>query len=262
MDWSMAALLAGAGTGRGHQRAGGRRDAHHLPCHGRGGLPPVIANASSAVAISATSWPRWPTAKTCPRPIAASGCCPWRRRWAARWAPSSCWRSRRPISSCRAGAHCLRHAAVRLCAASASLERAPARAQAQDRARASYQSRWHRCMGILRRRARRHPDRGDIDHRPRQPARHQVAEEPAGHLRHAAAIVIFIAQGSVHWPATLCMLAGALLGGYLGGYLIRVLPAQAVRLFVIVTGAAMTIIYARVTGSRPPHPLLATIPRA
>ena len=40
------------------------------------------------------------------------------------------------------------------------------------------------------------------------------------------------------------MLAGALLGGYLGGYLIRVLPAQAVRLFVIVTGAAMTIIYA------------------
>ena len=60
----------------------------------------------------------------------------------------------------------------------------------------------------------------------------------------AAAIVIFIAQGSVHWPATLCMLAGALLGGYLGGYLIRVLPAQAVRLFVIVTGAAMTIIYA------------------
>lgn len=40
------------------------------------------------------------------------------------------------------------------------------------------------------------------------------------------------------------MLAGALLGGYLGGYLIRVLPAQAVRLFVIVTGAAMTIIHA------------------
>ena len=42
----------------------------------------------------------------------------------------------------------------------------------------------------------------------------------------AAAIVIFIAQGSVHWPATLCMLAGALLGGYLGGYLIRVLPPR------------------------------------
>ncbi len=60
----------------------------------------------------------------------------------------------------------------------------------------------------------------------------------------AAAIVIFIAQGSVHWPATLCMLAGALAGGYLGGHLIRVLPASAIRAFVIVTGAAMTVIYA------------------
>ena len=92
MDWSMAALLAGAGVlgGAINALAGGATLITFLAMVAAG-LPPVIANASSAVAISpATSWPRWPTAKTCPRPIAASGCCPWRRRWAARWAPSSC----------------------------------------------------------------------------------------------------------------------------------------------------------------------------
>lgn len=60
----------------------------------------------------------------------------------------------------------------------------------------------------------------------------------------AAAIVIFIARGAVRWPATLCMLAGALLGGYLGGHLIRVLPARVVRGIVLVTGATMSVIYA------------------
>jgi uncharacterized membrane protein YfcA len=56
-----------------------------------------------------------------------------------------------------------------------------------------------------------------------------------------AANVIFIVQGAVHWPATLAMLAG----GYLGGYLIRVLPAGYVRWFVIVAGTVTTVIYAR-----------------
>ncbi len=59
-----------------------------------------------------------------------------------------------------------------------------------------------------------------------------------------AAVVIFIAERAVRWPETLTMLSGALLGGYLGGTLVRVLPAIVVRWFVIVTGAAMTIVYA------------------
>ena len=103
MDWSMAALLAGAGTLGGAINAlAGGATLITFPAMVAAGLPPVIANASSAVAISPGHiLPRWPTAKTCPRPIAASGCWPWRRRRAARWAPSSCWRSRRPISSCR-----------------------------------------------------------------------------------------------------------------------------------------------------------------
>lgn len=60
-----------------------------------------------------------------------------------------------------------------------------------------------------------------------------------------AAIVIFIAQGMVRWPPTLLMLAGALIGGYAGGALVRVLPAGVVRWFVIVSGAIMTVVYAR-----------------
>lgn len=59
-----------------------------------------------------------------------------------------------------------------------------------------------------------------------------------------AAVVIFIAQRAVHWPETLTMLSGALVGGYLGGYLVRVLPATIVRWFVILTGTVMTIVYA------------------
>jgi uncharacterized membrane protein YfcA len=60
-----------------------------------------------------------------------------------------------------------------------------------------------------------------------------------------SATIIFIAEGAVRWPETIIMLVGAMAGGYGGGYLIRVLPANHVRQFVILAGAAMTIIYAR-----------------
>ncbi len=61
----------------------------------------------------------------------------------------------------------------------------------------------------------------------------------------ASAIVIFVVDGTVRWTETLVMLVGALLGGYLGGRLIRVLPARFVRGFVLIAGVVMTIIYAR-----------------
>jgi uncharacterized protein len=60
----------------------------------------------------------------------------------------------------------------------------------------------------------------------------------------AAAIVIFAIRGTVQWTETSYMLLGALLGGYLGGHLIRVLPAFVVRWFVVVAGFVMTVIYA------------------
>ena len=59
-----------------------------------------------------------------------------------------------------------------------------------------------------------------------------------------SATAIFILQGAVRWPETTAMLLGAMIGGYAGGYLIRILPAHIVRQFVIVAGAVMTVIYA------------------
>ncbi|MHC2462003.1 putative membrane protein YfcA [Bradyrhizobium embrapense] len=59
-----------------------------------------------------------------------------------------------------------------------------------------------------------------------------------------AATLIFIERGAVRWPETLVMLLGAMIGGYAGGYLIRILPARIVRQFVIASGALMTAVYA------------------
>ncbi|WP_050385791.1 sulfite exporter TauE/SafE family protein [Bradyrhizobium pachyrhizi] len=59
-----------------------------------------------------------------------------------------------------------------------------------------------------------------------------------------AATLIFILQGAVRWPETLAMLLGAMVGGFAGGFLIRILPAHIVRQFVIVAGALMTVVYA------------------
>ncbi len=57
------------------------------------------------------------------------------------------------------------------------------------------------------------------------------------------AVVIFVARGLISWPETLVMLAGAVLGGLLGGRLIAVLPAPAVRAAIIAIGTLMTLIY-------------------
>lgn len=58
-----------------------------------------------------------------------------------------------------------------------------------------------------------------------------------------ASTTIFIAQSAISWPETLIMLIGALMGGFMGGYLIRVLPAEWVRRSVIAAGCLMSTIY-------------------
>jgi uncharacterized membrane protein YfcA len=57
-------------------------------------------------------------------------------------------------------------------------------------------------------------------------------------------ILIFTLQGVVRWPETLVMLTGAICGGYLGGLLIKVLAPPIVRGIVIVVGVVMTALYA------------------
>jgi len=58
------------------------------------------------------------------------------------------------------------------------------------------------------------------------------------------AATIFVLHGAIAWMQTIVMLSGALIGGYLGGTLIRILPSDVVRWFVIVAGLAMSLIYA------------------
>jgi uncharacterized membrane protein YfcA len=58
------------------------------------------------------------------------------------------------------------------------------------------------------------------------------------------AVVVFVQQGVVSWPATVVVMAGGLLGGFAGGRLVRVLPPDLVRWVVITVGAVLTVIYA------------------
>ena len=60
----------------------------------------------------------------------------------------------------------------------------------------------------------------------------------------AVTIAIFIWKGIVDWPHTLVMLVGAACGGFLGGWLVRVLPPAAVRTAVIAAGTVITLYYA------------------
>jgi uncharacterized protein len=60
----------------------------------------------------------------------------------------------------------------------------------------------------------------------------------------AVTIVIFTFQNLVRWPETLVMLTGAMCGGYLGGLLIKVLAPSVGRAIVIAFGIGMTAFYA------------------
>ena len=59
------------------------------------------------------------------------------------------------------------------------------------------------------------------------------------------AVVVFVAKGVVAWPPALAVMAGATIGGFLGGRLARVLPPRLMRGLVIAVGTALTAIYAR-----------------
>jgi uncharacterized protein len=64
-----------------------------------------------------------------------------------------------------------------------------------------------------------------------------------GVLTNAAAIVIFIVQSVISWPATLTMMAACILGGYVGGRALHIIPPAAMRRAIIVVGCIMTLIY-------------------
>ncbi|AMG35801.1 sulfite exporter TauE/SafE family protein [Achromobacter xylosoxidans] len=249
MEWSMAALLVGAGALGGVINAlAGGATLITFPAMVAAGLPPVIANASSAVAIS----PGHILAALADRENLPA---PDRRFWLLSIAATAGGALGAfillaippayfilPVPALIAFATLLFAFAPQVQAWSArrrggQAQDGPARGLLPIALASVYGGFFGAGLGVILTAVISITDPGNL--RAIKSLKNLLATFVT-----AAAIVIFIAQGSVHWPATLCMLAGALAGGYLGGHLIRVLPASAIRAFVIVTGAVMTVIYA------------------
>jgi len=64
-------------------------------------------------------------------------------------------------------------------------------------------------------------------------------------LTSVLAVAVFVAQGVVAWAPALLVMAGASVGGFAGGRLVRVVPARWLRAAVIAVGAVLTLVYAR-----------------
>jgi uncharacterized protein len=64
-------------------------------------------------------------------------------------------------------------------------------------------------------------------------------------LTSAVAVAVFVAQGVVAWPPTVVVMAGAALGGFAGGRLVRVVSPELMRWIVIAVGTILTAVYAR-----------------
>jgi uncharacterized membrane protein YfcA len=62
-------------------------------------------------------------------------------------------------------------------------------------------------------------------------------------LINGVAVALFIVAGVVRWPAALVMVGGAIVGGYGGAALARLVPPAQVRRFVIVVGATLTVYF-------------------
>jgi uncharacterized membrane protein YfcA len=58
------------------------------------------------------------------------------------------------------------------------------------------------------------------------------------------AVGVFVLQGVVAWPPTLVVMAGAVVGGFLGGRLVRVVSPELMRWTVIAVGTVLTAVYA------------------
>jgi len=72
-----------------------------------------------------------------------------------------------------------------------------------------------------------------------------VAKNFVTSLNGMVASGIFIAKGAVAWPQTLSLMAGMMIGGLAGAYVARVLPARVARGMIVVVGAVLTVVFAK-----------------
>jgi uncharacterized membrane protein YfcA len=74
--------------------------------------------------------------------------------------------------------------------------------------------------------------------------RANVAKNLVSSLNTVAASVWFIANAAVSWPQTLVMMAGCLFGAFCGAHLARRVPQDAMRVVIVLVGAALTAVFA------------------
>jgi uncharacterized membrane protein YfcA len=72
-----------------------------------------------------------------------------------------------------------------------------------------------------------------------------VAKNFVSSLNAMVASGIFIAQGAVAWPQTLSLMVGMIAGGLAGAYVARVIPAKIARGMIVLVGAALTVVFAK-----------------
>jgi len=72
-----------------------------------------------------------------------------------------------------------------------------------------------------------------------------VAKNFVSSLNAMVASGIFIAEGAVAWPQTLSLMAGMIAGGLAGAYVARIIPAKVARGMIVLVGAALTIVFAK-----------------
>lgn len=64
-----------------------------------------------------------------------------------------------------------------------------------------------------------------------------------GFVINGVAVVTFIVAKAIYWRHGIVMIAGGILGGYLGAHYAQKLPPTWIRVFVVVVGGAMTIYF-------------------
>ena len=72
-----------------------------------------------------------------------------------------------------------------------------------------------------------------------------VAKNFVSSLNALVASGIFIAKGAVAWPQTFVLMAGMIAGGLAGAYVARVIPPRLARGLIVLVGAALTIVFAK-----------------
>lgn len=64
-----------------------------------------------------------------------------------------------------------------------------------------------------------------------------------GFVINGVAVVVFVVERAVYWKHGLVMIAGGILGGYVGAHYAQRIPQAWIRVFVVLVGAAMTVYF-------------------